>query len=153
MPYLRVAEAPDFLNQSYGVYMNWNIPVMDKTKLTLGNRWQYNNLTHDIDPQPQVRLSYELASNQRIWAGWGKAIVTPSRLELSTYLRENQYMQNVMFSDNNYYDYYYSTLLKGNEDLDVESVSTYELGYRFGMNIVCNSASVVLHQTRKHSRL
>ncbi|WP_199460419.1 TonB-dependent receptor plug domain-containing protein [Vibrio owensii] len=131
MPYLRVAEDPDFLNQSYGVYMNWNIPVMDKTKLTLGNRWQYNNLTHDIDPQPQVRLSYELASNQRIWAGWGKAIVTPSRLELSTYLRENQYMQNVMFSDNNYYDYYYSTLLKGNEDLDVESVSTYELGYRF----------------------
>ncbi|BFN33794.1 hypothetical protein VHTUMSATKI_39890 [Vibrio harveyi] len=130
MPYLRVAEDPDFLNQSYGLYANWSVPLTDRTKLTLGSRWQYNNLTHDIDPQPQVRLSYELADNQRIWAGWGKAIVTPSRLELSTYMRENQYMQHVLFSNNQYYDYYYSVLLEGNEDLDVESVSTYEVGYR-----------------------
>ncbi|HAS8133887.1 TPA: TonB-dependent receptor, partial [Vibrio vulnificus] len=93
MPYLRIAQQADFFSQSYGVYVNWDLEVTEKTDLILGSRWQYNNLTKEIDAQPQVRASYELADNQRIWAGWGKAIVTPSRLELTTSLQSNNYIE------------------------------------------------------------
>uniref|UniRef100_UPI000507BDAA TonB-dependent receptor domain-containing protein n=1 Tax=Vibrio vulnificus TaxID=672 RepID=UPI000507BDAA len=102
----------------------------EKSDLILGSRWQYNNLTKEIDAQPQVRASYELADNQRIWAGWGKAIVTPSRLELTTSLQSNNYIEGALFSDGNRYDYFYSFIYQGSEDLRVENVETYELGYR-----------------------
>ncbi|EGR0751804.1 TonB-dependent receptor [Vibrio vulnificus] len=130
MPYLRIAQQADFFSQSYGVYVNWDLEVTEKTDLILGSRWQYNNLTKEIDAQPQVRASYELADNQRIWAGWGKAIVTPSRLELTTALQSNNYIEGALFSDGNRYDYFYSFIYQGSEDLRVENVETYELGYR-----------------------
>tara|TARA_Y100001956_G_scaffold82794_1_gene105664 strand:+ start:2595 stop:4742 length:2148 start_codon:yes stop_codon:yes gene_type:complete len=132
MPYLRVTDEADFLNQSYGIYANWNIDIAEKAKLTLGNRWQYNNLTHGIESQPQVRVSYELSDNQRLWAGWGRASVTPSRLDLDTTFQENYYVESgAQDGYGNQYDYIASYLYRGSEDLGVESVETYELGYRF----------------------
>ncbi|KOO14116.1 TonB-dependent receptor [Vibrio xuii] len=131
MPYVRVTDDADFLNQSYGVYANWDIPLSDKAQMTLGNRWQYNNLTHGVEPQPQIRLSYELSDSQRLWAGWGRAVVTPSRLELVTTFQENYYVESGAFDSNgNQYDYLASYLYQGNEQLDIETVETYELGYR-----------------------
>ncbi|AXY03085.1 TonB-dependent receptor [Vibrio alfacsensis] len=131
MPYVRVTDEASFLNQSYGIYANWNIDISNDTKLTLGNRWQYNNLTHGIEPQPQVRVSHELSNNQRLWAGWGRAVVTPSRLEQETTFQENYYVESGAFDDaGNQYDYIASYLYRGNENLNIETVETYELGYR-----------------------
>ncbi|MFA0412656.1 TonB-dependent receptor plug domain-containing protein [Vibrio renipiscarius] len=131
MPYLRITDEPDFLNQSYGIYGNWKVPVTENITATFGNRWQHNNITNEIDSQPQVRLSYTLSDQQQVWAGWGKAIVTPSRLERETAFRRNTLIENALFSDNNYYDYYYSNVDWGNDDLKTETIETYELGYRF----------------------
>ncbi|MGR5236647.1 TonB-dependent receptor plug domain-containing protein [Vibrio alfacsensis] len=125
MPYVRVTDEANFLNQSYGIYANWNIDITDDTKLTLGNRWQYHYLTHGIESQPQVRVSHELSNNQRLWAGWGRAVVTPSRLELETTFQQNYY------TPGNQYDEIASYLYRGNENLKTETVETYELGYRF----------------------
>jgi iron complex outermembrane receptor protein len=130
-PYLRSADKPSYLNQSYGIYANWTIPVTDAVTLMLGNRWQYHNITDDTYAQPQVRLNYRLADTQTLWAGWGSAVVTPSRLERSTTFRQNGYVENALFSDGNRYDYYYSYLYKGNNQLKVETVDTVEAGYRF----------------------
>lgn len=132
MPYLRITDDAAFLNQSYGIYANWDIDLGDRTKLTLGNRWQYNNLTYGVEAQPQIRMSYELSDSQRLWAGWGRAVVTPSRLELSTTFQENYYVESGAYdSAGNKYDYIANYLYQGSEDLGIESVETYELGYRF----------------------
>ncbi|EGU42140.1 outer membrane receptor protein [Vibrio ichthyoenteri ATCC 700023] len=131
MPYLRITDEPKFLNQSYGIYGNWNLPITDNITATFGNRWQYNNITDEVDSQPQVRLSYALSDQQQLWAGWGKAIVTPSRLERETAFRRNTLIENALFNDGNHYDYYYSVVDWGNEELKTESIETYELGYRF----------------------
>ncbi|MCW8345448.1 TonB-dependent receptor [Vibrio sp. ZSDZ65] len=131
MPYLRTTQSPEFFNQSYGLFANWTVPVTDRTTMMLGSRWQYDNITNRVAPQPQARFSYALSKSQRLWAGWGRAIVTPSRLELSTEFQQNGYIEGAQFSDGNKYDYFYSYVYKGNEDLAVESVETYELGYRF----------------------
>ncbi|WP_434999268.1 TonB-dependent receptor plug domain-containing protein [Vibrio scophthalmi] len=130
MPYLRITDEPEFFNQSYGIYSNWAIPVSDDATFTLGNRWQYNNITDEVHAQPQVRFSYALSEQQRLWAGWGKAIITPSRLERETTFRRNTLIENALFNDGNYYDYYYSTSDIGNDQLHVETVETWELGYR-----------------------
>lgn len=130
MPYLRITDEPEFFNQSYGIYSNWAIPVSDEATFTLGNRWQYNNITDEVHAQPQVRFSYALSEQQRLWAGWGKAIITPSRLERETTFRRNTLIENALFNDGNYYDYYYSTSDIGNDQLHVETVETWELGYR-----------------------
>lgn len=97
----------------------------------LGNRWQYHNITDDTYAQPQVRVNYKLADNQTLWAGWGSAVVTPSRLERTTTFRQNAYAENTLFSDGNRYDYYINELYKGNDQLKVETVDTLEAGYRF----------------------
>ncbi|ANU38902.1 TonB-dependent receptor [Vibrio scophthalmi] len=131
MPYLRITDEPEFFNQSYGIYSNWAIPVSDEATFTLGNRWQYNNITDEVHAQPQVRFSYALSDQQRLWAGWGKAIITPSRLERETTFRRNTLIEDALFSDGNRYDYYYSSSDLGNENLRVETVETWELGYRF----------------------
>ncbi|MGR5132545.1 TonB-dependent receptor plug domain-containing protein [Vibrio alfacsensis] len=132
MPYVRVTDDADFLNQNYGIYVNWNIDVTDSTTLTLGNRWQYNNLTNGIEPQPQVRVSYKISDNQRLWAGWGRAVVTPSRLELETTFQQNIYIESgASDAAGNQYDYIANYLYRGSENLNIETVESYELGYRF----------------------
>nr|WP_086941019.1 TonB-dependent receptor [Thaumasiovibrio occultus] len=134
--YVRVIDDPDFFNQSYGVYANWNIPVSDDVAVILGNRWQYHNLTGDVDAQPQARISYQYSEEHFFWAGWGRAIVTPSRLELDSVFRENAYCEKGSCGttidpeiDGDYLYQNYTTF--GNKDLDVEEIETFELGYRF----------------------
>lgn len=140
MPYLRVTDEPDYLHQNIGIYANWDINVNDRTQLTLGSRWQYNNLTDEVYTQPQARASYELAKNQRLWAGWGRAVVTPSRLELATTFQENTYLESGVCIDTKdrcdagngeLYDYYAVSQLIGNNGLEVEKIETFELGYRY----------------------
>ncbi|OLQ89236.1 TonB-dependent receptor [Vibrio ponticus] len=126
MPYLRVTDDHEFFSQNYGLYANWDIELGEKTHLTLGNRWQYHNLTDKVYAQPQARVSYNLASNQRVWAGWGRAVVTPSRLEMDTTFQQNMYKPQ-----NDAYEYIGSMQMNGNDNMDVEKIETFELGYRF----------------------
>ncbi|GMQ48761.1 TonB-dependent receptor plug domain-containing protein [Vibrio sp. 10N] len=151
-PYLRLVEQSSYLNQSYGVYANWTIPLTESTTFMLGNRWQYHNITDDIYAQPQIRLNHKLSDNQTFWAGWGSAVVTPSRLERSTTFRQNGYVENALFSDGNRYDYYYSYLYKGNDLLGVEKVDTLEAGYRFWQGETVQLSVNGFYSTHKNIR-
>ncbi|MCE7555332.1 TonB-dependent receptor plug domain-containing protein [Aliivibrio fischeri] len=135
-PYIRTIDDHKFLNQSYGFYANWAIDVTDSTEITLGNRIQYANITEEWYSQPQVRALQKLTDNQRLWMGWGRAVITPSRLELDTQFQENSYCSSCAYTVNpdgsvNYYDYMMSYHYLGNRDLEMESVDTYEIGYRY----------------------
>ncbi|MCY9802573.1 TonB-dependent receptor [Vibrio scophthalmi] len=141
MPYLRITDDPTFFNESYGIYSNWNIPLSDSTNLMMGNRWQYNNISDEVDAQPQIRLSQKLTNNQSLWFGWGKAVVTPSRLERDTYFKQNTVLDCNVPPEHqspwcgkgtgNQDDVYIVTGQFGNDKLKTEIVETYELGYRF----------------------
>lgn len=136
MTYLRVTDEHDFLSQSYALYANWEIPLDDKTHLTVGNRWQYHNLTDEIYAQPQVRLSYQLSDEQRLWAGWGLSVVTPSRLEMETTFQRNYYGYIKPVDDVFYY--VDSDLLAGDDNMDVEKIETFELATACGRAMRCN---------------
>ena len=138
-PYVRTIEDHEFLNQSYGLYTNWTIDITETTELTLGNRIQYANITEEWYSQPQVRALQKLTDNQRLWMGWGRAVITPSRLELDTQFQENSYCSSCAYTVNpdgslNYYDYMMSYHYLGNRDLKLESIDTYEIGYRYWQN-------------------
>ncbi|MUK42967.1 TonB-dependent receptor plug domain-containing protein [Aliivibrio fischeri] len=135
-PYIRTIDDHNFLNQSYGFYANWAVDVTDSTEITLGNRIQYANITEEWYSQPQVRALQKLTDNQRLWMGWGRAVITPSRLELDTQFQENSYCSSCAYTVNpdgsvNYYDYMMSYHYLGNRDLEMESIDTYEVGYRY----------------------
>lgn len=135
-PYVRTINEQDFLNQSYGVYANLTLNLTSTTEVTLGNRWQYTNITEEIYAQPQIRALQKLTDNQRLWMGWGRAVITPSRLELDTQFQENQYCSSCAYTEDNsgnrdYYDYLLSYHYLGNRDLKMESIDTYEMGYRY----------------------
>ncbi|RYU54914.1 TonB-dependent receptor plug domain-containing protein [Aliivibrio finisterrensis] len=144
-PYVRTIEDHEFLNQSYGIYTNWSINVTDSTEVTLGNRIQYANITEEWYSQPQVRALQKLTDNQRLWMGWGRAVITPSRLELDTQFQENYSCSSCGYYDpatGSVYDkpvngtigpvdYLQAYKYLGNRDLEMESVDTYEIGYRY----------------------
>lgn len=135
-PYVRTIDDHKFLNQSYGVYTNWSIDITNSTEITLGNRIQYANITEEWYSQPQVRALQKLSDNQRLWMGWGRAVITPSRLELDTQFQENSYCSSCAYTVNpdgslNYYDYMMSYHYLGSRDLKMESIDTYEIGYRY----------------------
>ncbi|WP_375320114.1 TonB-dependent receptor plug domain-containing protein [Aliivibrio logei] len=143
-PYVRTIDEHEFLNESYSLYANWTIVLTESTEVTLGNRWQHTNITEELYSQPQARLLQKLTDNQRLWMGWGRAVITPSRLELDTQFQENSYCSScVYFVDEQnrpvtnpdgsiaLYDYMASYHYLGNRDLKLESIDTYEIGYRY----------------------
>lgn len=135
-PYVRTIDEPDFLSQSYGIYANWSFELTDSTEITLGNRFQYTNINRNIYSQPQVRALQKLSDNQRLWIGWGRSVITPSRLELDSQFQENSYCSSCAYTEDNngnreYYDSLLSSHYLGNRDLEMESVETYEIGYRY----------------------
>lgn len=138
-PYLRVAEEPRFNNQSVALFFNYTYPLTDTTQLMAGNRWQYFNLVDDTFAQPQFRLMQELGDNQRIWAGWGRAVITPARQGRTTDFYQNAYVSDVTFCDATNpdnclpytFDYMQIIMDQGNENMPVPKVETFELGYRF----------------------
>ncbi|MEZ8140935.1 TonB-dependent receptor plug domain-containing protein [Enterovibrio sp. FF113] len=136
-PYVRVADEPGFVNQSAAAYFNYTYPLTATTSLMLGNRWQYFNMVSETFSQPQVRVMQDVGDNQRVWAGWGRAVVTPARQGRTTDFHENAYGSNLAFCDQGTppncipVDYLQIIENHGNEDLPVQNVDTYELGYRF----------------------
>ncbi|MDD1793659.1 TonB-dependent receptor plug domain-containing protein [Enterovibrio sp. ZSDZ42] len=140
-PYVRVADEAGFVNQSAAAYFNYTYPLTDTTSLMVGNRWQYFNMVSETFSQPQVRVMQEVGDNQRVWAGWGRAVVTPARQGRSTDFHENGYQSNYFgnycyVDESDAYqclesvDYLQIVEYLGNEDLPVQTVDTYELGYR-----------------------
>ncbi|EOD79490.1 TonB-dependent receptor [Grimontia indica] len=138
-PYLRVTDEPGFTNQSVALYLNYTYPLTDSTELMVGNRWQYFNLVDDTFAQPQIRLMQDLSDNQRIWAGWGRAVITPARQGRTTDFHQNIYASDVAFCEagnpNNClpytFDYMQVIVNQGDENMPVPKVETFELGYRF----------------------
>lgn len=124
--YNRYSNEPNSYDTISNIYAQVDLNLTDKLKAQLGVKLEYFTLNDSVEISPQIRTLYALSNNQSIWAGFGRAVVTPSYFEqksayYSTYLTE--------YDNYNYPDGL--DIYLPNDGLDNESVLTLDVGYRF----------------------
>ena len=97
----------------------WN----SKWKTVAGVKLEYFELSNQFEISPQLRALLTIDANQTAWVGYGRASVAPSYLTSNTYLITNYYDANQ--------DRYLTEVMLGESNMKPESVSTYEVGYRY----------------------
>ena len=93
----------------------------DRWWLTLGSKVEHNQYT-GTEFQPSMRLRWKSAEGQMLWGGVSKAIRTPSRAET-----DGLSLLDVLSAG----PPPVALLLEGNDDLKVENLTAYELGFRY----------------------
>ena len=85
----------------------------DRWTLTLGSKFEKNDYT-DYEYQPSARIAFTPNRKNTYWAAVSRAVRTPSRYEHGSDI--------------------FSGAAIGNNDVDSENVTTYELGHRILVN-------------------
>ncbi len=107
-------------DELFGAFVQDDIElVADRCKLILGSKFEKNDYTA-WEFQPNARLVYTPDSTQTVWVSVSRAVRTPSQVEDDVTL-----VQAVIPGAPNQV-----VTLFGNEDLDAERLTAYELGYR-----------------------
>lgn len=102
----------------YSIYINDEIALSKKFRVTLGNKFEHNAYT-GWENQPTARGLYKLADNQTLWASASRAVRIPTRVDSDIIISATQP------------GFIPVTLtLKGNRDFKAEVIKSYELGYR-----------------------
>ncbi|MBD0786530.1 TonB-dependent receptor plug domain-containing protein [Vibrio sp. Y2-5] len=101
----------------------WN----SKWKTVAGVKLEYFELSDQFEVSPQLRTLLTIDENQTAWVGYGRASVAPSYLTSNTYLVTNYYDSEQ--------DRYFAELMVPEGNMKPESVSTYEVGYRYDSEI------------------
>ena len=81
-------------------------------KLTLGSKFETNSYT-GFEPMPSVRLAWDFAPTQLLWAAISHAVRTPSRIDRDVYENAGPVV-----------------LVGGGPDFKDEKLTAYELGWR-----------------------
>jgi iron complex outermembrane receptor protein len=110
--------SPDQADQVFNTFLQDEIKINDKLKLTVGSKLEHNIYTH-FEVEPNVRLSYDLTDHSFLWAAASRAVRTPSRLEEDGEITGAAGPTVPVFS-----------MLEGNGNLASEKMRSYELGYR-----------------------
>lgn len=97
----------------------------DQMKVTVGSKFEENDFT-GFETQPNIRVSY-LAGDMTLWAAVARAVRTPSRME-------NDFAVSVgtipPFTPMNPDPFPILTQVQGNENLDAEELTAFEIGFR-----------------------
>lgn len=96
----------------------------DQWWLTLGTKVEHNQYT-GIEFQPSARLRWKLADGQLLWGSLSRSVRTPSRLETDGFV-----LLDVISAG----PPPVALALQGSRDLDSESLTAFELGYRYQVN-------------------
>jgi iron complex outermembrane receptor protein len=107
-----VAFLPTRLSQQlYSAFLQDEIRLLENLSLTIGSKVEHNDYT-GYEVEPSLRLQWQAASTQTVWAAASRAVRAPSRID-------RDLVQAPSF-----------TILKGSADFHSENVLAYELGYR-----------------------
>ncbi|MBD3336801.1 MAG: TonB-dependent receptor plug domain-containing protein [Candidatus Eisenbacteria bacterium] len=101
-------------------------PIPDRLRLTLGSKFEHNDLTGG-EYQPSLRLLWTPRANHSVWAAISRAVRTPARVEHFGRLRGEIYTP---LSSENPTEYPVGLELIGSESFESEKLLAYELGYR-----------------------
>ncbi len=85
--------------------------MRDDLSLTVGTKVEHNDYT-GYEFEPSLRVQWQAAATQTVWAAVSRAVRAPSRIDRD--LNEAPVL----------------TILKGSEDFHSEKVLAYELGWR-----------------------
>lgn len=112
-------DPPDQRTDVYSAFVQDEIHLLDNVQLTLGSKFEHNGYT-GFEIQPTARLLWQIDPQQNLWGAVSRAVRTPSRSD--TDIRIN--LAGIPGVP--------PTLLSilGNEDMDSETLVSFELGYR-----------------------
>lgn len=99
------------------------LQVTEQVSLVAGVKAEYFEINDSIEFSPQLRALYQYSPVHSVWTGIGRAVAAPSYLDTHSYYITSDY--------DAYYDEYYVTIILPLSDIDNESVTTAEIGYRF----------------------
>jgi iron complex outermembrane receptor protein len=110
-----LAFLPAHLEQSlYSGFVQDEIALRKDLSLTLGTKLEHNDYT-GFEVEPSVRLQWNLADRQMLWAAVSRAVRTPSRVDRDVSEPAPAFPP---------------VILAGNPDFTSEKLVAYELGYR-----------------------
>ena len=96
----------------YNVFLQDDIQFLNRRlSLTLGTQIEHNDYT-GLEVQPSTRLAWRPSETQTLWASVGRAVRSPTRLDVDLDLHSGP------------------ITLVGNSDFKSESVLAYEVGYK-----------------------
>ena len=108
-----VAFLPERTTQQWGsLFMQDEIALHENWRLTLGNRFEYNEYT-GVEWLPSVRLAWRLSPRHAFWSGLSRTVRAPSRLDVDTYIPARP-----------------PHILRGGPQVRGEVSKVFELGYR-----------------------
>jgi len=99
--------------QLYSAFLQDEIQLPQDLSLTLGTKVEHNDYT-GYELEPSLRLQWQAAATQTVWAAVSRAVRAPSRIDRDLYQAPPPSF----------------TILKGGENFHSENVLAYELGYR-----------------------
>jgi iron complex outermembrane receptor protein len=105
-------------DQVIGAFIQDQIAVTESLQVTLGTKWERNDFSGG-ELQPGVRVAWERAPGQTLWAAVSRAARIPTRLERDVAIDASDPNGDPVIR------------LLGNRDFGAEELVAFEIGYRW----------------------
>jgi iron complex outermembrane receptor protein len=111
-------DPPEARDELIGGFAQDQIALSSELQLTLGTKLEHNDFS-GFEVQPNLRLAWDVASAQTMWAAVSRAVRVPTRLERDIAIEVTPPGSNPR------------AVLLGSDDFEAEELLAYELGYRW----------------------
>ncbi|MGR5268068.1 TonB-dependent receptor plug domain-containing protein [Vibrio astriarenae] len=123
--YLRVSTVKSDRDSIFNTYIQSQYHWTPAFTSVVGVKAEYFQHTDSFELSPQARGIYTIDNQQSVWAGVGRAVVSPSYMDAYT-----AYISSYEGSEG-YEGWYLTDVSLPNNHMNTESVWTGEVGYRF----------------------
>ena len=132
-----LAFLPPTLDQDlYGAFVQDELTLRKGLTFTVGTKVEHNDYT-GLEAEPSLRLAWNVAEDQSLWAAVSRAVRTPSRVDRDESIPAPEYLLVV---------------LRGSADFVSESVVAHELGYRAQLGPAFALSASAFHNDYYHLR-
>ena len=117
-------------DELYSAFIQDHITISPQWSISLSSRFEHNDFT-GYEIQPNAKVTWKAAENRTFWGSLSRAVKTPSISETSVTTRGINFFRGVgsleaLFPANTTY----MMSISGNENLNSEELTAFELGYR-----------------------
>ncbi|WP_257294659.1 TonB-dependent siderophore receptor [Endozoicomonas sp. YOMI1] len=110
-------------DELYSAFIQDHITISPQWSISLSSRFEHNDFT-GYEIQPNAKVTWKAAENRTFWGSLSRAVKTPSISETSVTTR------GINFFSEAPKDTTYMMSISGNENLNSEELTAFELGYR-----------------------
>ena len=117
-------------DELYSAFIQDHITISPQWSVSLSSRFEHNDFT-GYEIQPNAKVTWKAAENRTFWGSLSRAVKTPSISETSVTTRGINFFSDVgSLGDLFPPDTTYMMSISGNENLNSEELTAFELGYR-----------------------